>query len=107
MVEEVIKLLVTHVEDKMRYKADRIHTLTKGPKIVSSCEELDRWYRERSIKRTAEEISESTKKKIRVSMIKATDQKEPLRYEDEMEEQGYKIGGQGEACKIRKDHKIW
>lgn len=38
---------------------------------------------------------------------KATDQKVPLRHEDEMEEQGYKIGGQGEACKIREDHKIW
>ena len=52
------------------------------------------------------EISESTKNRIRVSMIKATDQKEPLRYEDEMLEQGYKIGGQGEERKIRKDHKI-
>lgn len=55
-VKGISKLLVTHVEDKMRYKIDRIHALTKGSKIVSSYGDLDRWYRESSIKRTAEEI---------------------------------------------------
>ena len=70
MVEEDIKFLVAHVEDKMKYKVDRIHTLTKGLKIVSSNQELDTRRRERNIKRTPAEIAKLTKKKIRVKMMR-------------------------------------
>ena len=38
--------------------------------------------------------------------MKATDQEEPLRYEDDVEEQGYKIGSLGNAYQLRKDKKI-
>ena len=38
-------------------------------------------------------------------MIKGTDQQERIRYED-IEEQEYKIGSQGEAFKRVKDQKI-
>ena len=86
MAQEVVKALISHIEDTMKLKVERLHTLKNEPKIVSSYEELDKelqkWYLERNIKRSSEETSEEAKKKVRVSMMKATEQKEQLRYED-------------------------
>ena len=42
LVEEVIKVLIGHVEIKMNTKVDGLHTLKNQPKIVESYEELDK-----------------------------------------------------------------
>ena len=95
----------------MNTKVDRLHTLVNQPKIVPSYEDLDEslqeWYLERSVKRMSEGLSESSRKKAILNMIKATDTKEKLRYEDEIEEVGYNIGSQGDSCKRKKDQQKW
>ena len=40
-IEEVIKELMNYIEGKMKYKVDRIHTLTHGPKLLNSYKDLD------------------------------------------------------------------
>ena len=61
LVEEVIKVLIGHIEGKTNTKVDGLHTLVNQPKIVESNEELDKrlqlWYLERTTKRTLSEGS--------------------------------------------------
>ena len=109
LVEEVIKVLIDHIESKMNAKVDKLHTFVNQPKIVPSFEDLNKslqeWYLQRSIKRTSESSSKGSKKKAIVNMIKATDTKEKLRYE--IEEVAHCVGSQGDSCKQRKDQQIW
>ena len=65
-VEEVVNVLIGHIESKMNTKVDKLHTLVNQPKIAPNDEELDKnlqeWYLERSTKRTSEGSSESSEK---------------------------------------------
>ena len=42
LVEEIIKVLIGHIESKMNTKIDGLHTLKGQPKIAESYEELDK-----------------------------------------------------------------
>ena len=85
-------------EDKLKYKVNQIHTLTKSLKLLSSYQNLDTWYREKNIKRTSEELAGTATKRVRINMLKIDDPKEPQDQEIELEEQGYKIGLFGNMC---------
>jgi hypothetical protein len=88
LVEEVIKLFIAHVESKgesqlhgkernfsFNTKVAEMHTLIGKTKIPNDYEELNKslqeWYLQRSNKRTSEEPSESSDKKVKVKMIKS------------------------------------
>ena len=112
LVEEVLKLFITHVEskgkgqvqgDEKKYNVNTkivgLHTLVGKTKIPNDYEELDKnlqeWYSQRN-KRSTEGTSESSDKRIKLNMIKGST-KEDERSKD-IEEIGYKIGSEGEAA---------
>ena len=78
LVEEIIKVLIGHIESKMNTKIDGLHSLKGQPKIIESYEELKQrlqlWYIEYSKKRTTPEgTSESSTKRPRVNCVYSND----------------------------------
>ena len=98
LVEEAIKVMIGHIETKLNTKVDGLFTLEGEPKIAPSYEDLDKslqeWYIETRTKKTlessAEGSSESSTKKPRFNMFKAS-QKE------EIHEVAYLIQAKGDA----------
>jgi hypothetical protein len=112
LVEEVVKVLIGHIEEKMNTKVDGLHTLVNQPKIVESYEELDKrlqqWYLDRTTKRTmTESSSESSKKKAKVNMIKTIKNRESKKFLYEIEETIQGIEDQGRSLSQRKDQQVW
>jgi hypothetical protein len=109
-VEEIVKVLIGHIESKRNSKIHALQTLANQPKIVPNYEELDRnlqeWCLGGTSDRQEEGSSESSEKKARISMIKGIEQQERTHYEEEVKEQGFRIGSQGEVCRKVKDQKI-
>jgi hypothetical protein len=115
LVEEMMKMFIAHTEEKSRSntKITQMNTLIGKTKIPNDYEELNRslqeWYLQRNNKRTSEEPSESSDKKVRVKMIKGQGEEgthfERPRYED-IEEKGYEIGRLGAVSKYLKDKQI-
>ena len=113
LVEEVIKVLIGHIESKMNTKVDGLHSLKGQAKIFEDYDELNRrlqqWYIEHSQKRTTSEgTSESSTKKPRVNIFKvgcSTREQQKIVYD--IEETIKDIENRGKVLKDRKDQQIW
>ena len=101
-VQQSIKRLVVYIEDKLKLTVDRIREVKVGINLQGSYQFLDDWYRERHIKRIREEGHGSTKKSVKINVIRT----EKLAQEDDIEEQGHKIRSLGNVCNLRKDKMI-
>jgi hypothetical protein len=109
LVEEVIKVLIGHIESKMNTKIHGLSSLKGQPKIIESYEELNQrlqaWYNENE---THEGSSESSSKKPKVNMMKVGSRtKEPEKLKQEVENITQEIEDRGKALKQRKDQQIW